>query len=360
MKKTITLLAILSLIMPYYLVSSVWASQGAADDSAICDKGSSVLIDVLSNDTALSNIGAVSSPKHGTAVIENGKIRYTPDPNWYGIDSFTYSATKSTDKALFCTDTGHYYEYVPGNLSWSEANTSASAKTFYGFKGYLVTITSERENAFVTSILPEGNSSWMGASDDYNGSDRWYWTTGPEAGTEFFYGLYYNDDWAVGPEYYGYSNWNENEPNNSDGIEYYGQFLSSGKWNDLPDIKGPNGYIVEYGGMPNDVSNLPTATVSIVVLNNSKLPIHAELKASYNNRLKTVNTLQTQILNKLPADCKQSGISSAGCSVSSNVKAMWNESEQYVQNAKKTGNMIKAVNDLKKAKELLEQILTKI
>ncbi|KYC48927.1 MAG: hypothetical protein AMQ22_01785 [Candidatus Methanofastidiosum methylothiophilum] len=112
--------------------------------------------------------------------------------------------------------------------------------------------------------------------------------------------------------------------------------------------------------MPNDVPTLPTATVTVAVLNNSKLPIHAELKASYNNRLKTVDSLQSQILKKLPEGCKQNGVSSEGCSVSPNVKTMWSQAEQYIQNAKKTGNVIKAVNDLKKAKELLEQILTKI
>src|SRR5206468_3460910 len=33
-------------------------------------------------------------PAHGTAVLESGKIRYTPtDPNFNGTDSFTYKIT---------------------------------------------------------------------------------------------------------------------------------------------------------------------------------------------------------------------------------------------------------------------------
>ena len=341
--------------MPVFLVSSVWGSGGAVDDSAICDKGSNVLINVLANDNGLTQIGPISQPKHGTTVIENGKIRYTPDPNWFGIDTFTYSATTAKETALFCTDTGHYYEYVSGIPTWGEANAAASARTFYGLKGYLLTITSEEENAFVTSILPEEISAWMGALDDRSGDHKWYWATGPEAGQIFSERLY--------PDVIKlkYANWNNAEPNNSEGTEFYGEFYSSGFWNDLPeDYEFIEGYLVEYGGMPNDVPTLPTATVSVVVLNNSKLPIHAELKASYNNRLKTVDSLQAQILNKLPAGCKQNGVSSAGCSVSENVKSSWNEAQQYIQNAKKTGNVIKALNDLKKAKEIFEQILRKI
>ncbi|MCC7572237.1 MAG: hypothetical protein KO464_02475 [Candidatus Methanofastidiosum sp.] len=363
-RKTITSLIIFSLIMPCFLVSSVWASGGAVNDSAICDKGSTVLINVLANDTTeLKYIGPISQPKHGTAIIENGVIRYTPDPNWSGIDTFTYSVPLNDENIYkFCIDTGHYYDFVSGIFTWDDANANASALSLYGLKGYLVTITSQEENVFIASmedVNATENSAWMGATDDPSitgdTNNNWYWVTGPEAGTKFFYGRHPD----IGPECYIYCNWNVEEPNDgSGGGESYGEFYYSGSWNDLPkDSNNIDGYIVEYGGMPNDVSTLPTATVTVHVQNNSQLAIHSQLKSSYNNRLKTVNILQTQILNKLPVDCKQSGVSSAGCSVSENVKSSWNEAQQYIENAKKTGNVIKAVNDLKKAKELLEQIL---
>jgi hypothetical protein len=351
--KTMTLFVIFSLILLCFLVSSVLGSGGAVEDSVICNKDGSVLIDVLANDIGLGQIGAIGSPKHGTAVIENGKVRYTPDSNWYGIDKFTYTAI---DEGLFFDGTGHYYEYVPSQgILWTVAKDAAASKEFYGLKGYLVTITSEEENEFVVSKL--NGSGWMGASD-FDNEGNWFWVTGPELGTKF-----YNDN---NNTTLIYSNWAPDEPNNVGENEHYANFVfdtesfEDGTWNVQEDKAGAciKGYIVEYGGI--GTLNLPTTTVSIVVLNNSTVPIHVELKASYDNRLKTVDSLQSQILNKLPAGCKQNGVSSSGCSVSENVKSSWNEAQQNIQNAKKTGNVIKALNDLKKGKEIFEQILRKI
>jgi VCBS repeat-containing protein len=61
------------------------------------DEDESVLIDVLADDTGLPETGetltitAVGEPEHGTAVIESGQVRYTPDDNCSGGDSFTYT-----------------------------------------------------------------------------------------------------------------------------------------------------------------------------------------------------------------------------------------------------------------------------
>ena len=78
----------------------------AADDTYSLNEDGSLLMDVLQNDTdedvgiggvnaqTLSILsGSVSAPQHGTAVIQNGKILYTPAGNYNGPDSFTYSAT---------------------------------------------------------------------------------------------------------------------------------------------------------------------------------------------------------------------------------------------------------------------------
>ena len=79
----------------------------ANDDGASTSAGSPVLIDVLANDfddgtpspLAIQGIG---TPTSGTAVIESGKIRYTPPAGFTGSATFSYTVTDggSTDTAV--------------------------------------------------------------------------------------------------------------------------------------------------------------------------------------------------------------------------------------------------------------------
>ena len=67
----------------------------ANDDKATTDYESSVLIDVLNNDTDIDGdnltIKSITKPSHGTATIQNRKIEYTPDSNFSGNDIFEYT-----------------------------------------------------------------------------------------------------------------------------------------------------------------------------------------------------------------------------------------------------------------------------
>lgn len=74
----------------------------ANDDTSTVDQDSNVLIDVLANDTDLDpsdtlTIDSVGTPSNGTAVIEAGQVRYTPNSGYVGADSFTYVVTDGTD-----------------------------------------------------------------------------------------------------------------------------------------------------------------------------------------------------------------------------------------------------------------------
>jgi hypothetical protein len=78
----------------------------ANDDSASTAVGSSVLIDVLANDfddgtPSPLAIQSVGTPTSGTAVIESGKIRYTPPVGFTGNATFDYTITDgdATDTA---------------------------------------------------------------------------------------------------------------------------------------------------------------------------------------------------------------------------------------------------------------------
>ncbi|HTE26080.1 lectin-like protein [Flavitalea sp.] len=166
---------------------------------------------------------------------------------------------------------GHLYEFVAGTFTWTDAKTDAATRTKFGMQGYLTTITSAGENGFITLKL--ASNGWIGASDDDNyinggvtyadqaaAEGKWYWATGPEAGTQFS-----NNNGT--PTQLTYMNWNSGEPNNAGTIEHYGQIfasVSTGEWNDLPNTS-LLGYVVEYGGIGTD------PVVDIVHTRNIKL-----------------------------------------------------------------------------------------
>jgi hypothetical protein len=109
---------------------------------------------------------------------------------------------------------GHSYYRSTGTATWTNARSNCAA-----MGGYLVTITSSGEQSFLFNLWPSG---WIGLTDEVN-EGTWRWVTG---------------------ETYSYSNWNSGEPNNA-GNEDYVQFVSNGRWNDLPNnVSLP--YVLEF------------------------------------------------------------------------------------------------------------------
>ena len=130
---------------------------------------------------------------------------------------------------------------VTEGASWKNAKTAAEGKTFNGLNGYLATITSAEENAFILSKLP--SISWIGANDAAT-EGAWTWISGPEAGTT----IYTGGDTVSGQ----YTNWNIGEPSNSKHGELYENYAAfyaagteAGKWNDVKETDA-FAYIVEY------------------------------------------------------------------------------------------------------------------
>ena len=177
---------------------------------------------------------------------------------------------------LYNPDNGHFYEFVasPG-ITWSDAVTAASGRNLYGKEGYLATITSASENAFVTDKVQ--GLGWIGGKDITWGGVRtgdWRWVTGPEgladggSGTQFYTGYATGENNTV-----TYDNWWSGEPNNGDSIEYVVHIFGPvntmpgwavyhptparpGQWNDWPGSENSAaGYVVEYGEMAGDLSS---------------------------------------------------------------------------------------------------------
>ncbi len=168
--------------------------------------------------------------------------------------------------ANYLPSTGHYYFYVQNTgISWTEARDLAATQTYFGLQGYLATLTTEEEADLAGS--QSSGTGWIGASD-IGQEGIWQWVTGPEAGTVFWIG-------EVGgtPQNGLYTFWNSGEPNNFGG-EHYAHITdpsigSLGSWNDLPNVGStdpnnpyhPQGYIIEYGGMPGEPTiNLSAST----------------------------------------------------------------------------------------------------
>ena len=207
--------------------------------------------------------------------------------------------TFSLNDADYLPETGHFYKFVPHpGISWTAARDEAAsaAKKYHGLQGYLATITSAGENAFIQQKTQ--GVGWIGASDAAL-EGEWRWVTGPEglagngSGLLFWLGSGYQakiNPGTYGPVNGAYQNWNRWdvpyssslpstnwEPNNSGGTENYAHITyfpnnpsESLKWNDLPNSGSsgdylPAGYLIEWGGMDGDPSINLTASIGLMV-----------------------------------------------------------------------------------------------
>ena len=126
----------------------------------------------------------------------------------------------------------HWYDVISYNANWENAKIDAQNRY-----GYLATLTSAQENAFVWNNFPN-NLYFLGGyqtNRDLEPGGNWAWVSG--------------EPWS-------YTNWHPNEPN--DGVGYpilheeYLEFkgiTTNGEWNDIDD-RLRAGYIIEYNSKP--------------------------------------------------------------------------------------------------------------
>jgi hypothetical protein len=128
---------------------------------------------------------------------------------------------------------GHKYEFIPEKKPWKLASEIARQKG-----GYLVSLTSEDENSFVTKLIQKASKEckeinqrvWIGLNKD-NQKSEWLWESG---------------------EKYEFSSWGKGEPNN-EGNRESSVLLNHesynpdkiGKWNDGNSEESLY-YIIEY------------------------------------------------------------------------------------------------------------------
>ncbi len=213
--------------------------------------------------TAMTNMSFTSSANPGSVTL-SVSVAQSSDGN-------------SVDPNLFYNSgNGNYYKLVDNGsaLTWETARAAAAASTFLGATGYLATITSSSENSFIATKTTAA-SIWIGASDEFGAINRatrqttfanqtasegkWYWVTGPEAGTQFFD---QSTQQAVGGRF---ENWAANEPNNSGSAQHHAitNWNVGGEWDDS-NVDGAQRYLIEFtGGDTTGDSASASATISV-------------------------------------------------------------------------------------------------
>jgi hypothetical protein len=159
-------------------------------------------------------IGGISF-SYGQTFTHSGFIYGSNGTGIQGVQVQLYSRTTPAMPGFTSQQNynGHSYYRSTSSMTWTAARQACA-----NMGGYLVTVTTPSENNFIFNLWSDG---WIGLTDEVV-EGQWRWVTG---------------------EPYTWGNWNSGEPNNA-GNEDYTQFVSNGKWNDLPNTSLP--YVLEF------------------------------------------------------------------------------------------------------------------
>jgi hypothetical protein len=162
---------------------------------------------------------------------------------------------------------GHFYKPVLTGAYYKIARANALATTFKGQTGYLVTITSADEDAFIQANVP-ATQIWFAATDEVT-DGTWVIDAGPEKGT-----IMKTSNGPTAGNIPGvYNNWANGEPNGyNHGEDYAVTKWNGSKWNDLYN-QWNNPYVIEYGtwSNPDDQTFTDFYTNSVIHSNGNVL-----------------------------------------------------------------------------------------
>jgi hypothetical protein len=210
--------------------------------------------------------------------ISAGNVPYDAKGTTNDI-SLTVTAFEQQAGVAYNPANQHFYKYVAGKITGTDALAAGAASTQLGMTGYLASITDAGENTFVAEKI-QGDAGapaknvWIGATDSAE-EGKWVWNGGPDNGVQFWQGC---NPANGGAAFQGrFSAWASGEPNNwnaslcqSENSATLGEDCAiinkysptsdppnnaffQGQWNDLPCSYGSGtndfvaGYIIEYG-----------------------------------------------------------------------------------------------------------------
>ena len=168
-------------------VEAVADESVTAADSATTDEDTSITIDVLANDTdadggVISPVASVTDGENGTVTInDDGTVTYTPDADYNGTDTFTYTNEDGTtetvtvtveavaDDTVVAADSATTDEDTPITIDVLANDTDVDG----GVVSPVASVT-DGENGTVT-INDDGTVTYI-PDADYNGTDTFTYT----------------------------------------------------------------------------------------------------------------------------------------------------------------------------------------
>lgn len=227
---TATLLASISLVNPpsgtTFVLNTTTGLTAASGFTLAGNKTRLVVTGTMANiNTALASLK-----------VNTGSVR--------GNITLSVAATVNPTGYFYNGVNGHFYRPISTGATYTNARTLASQQTFKGQQGYLVTITSSDEDAFIYNNVPQ-NQIWFALTDEIT-EGRWVIDAGPELGTV----IKTSNGQTAGNIQGQYNNWAGGEPNNSGNEDYAVTKWNGTQWNDLPN-NFVNPYVIEFGTWTN-------------------------------------------------------------------------------------------------------------
>jgi hypothetical protein len=198
---------------------------------------------MTSNKTRLAFTGTQANINNALATL---RINTTATA---GNIQISVSATVNPTGFFYNPTNGHFYRPITATnerTTYTNARARSLLTTFKGQTGYLVTITSADEDAFIFANVPATNV-WFAATDEVV-DGRWIIDAGPERGT-----VMKTQNGQLNGNIAGvYNNWAPGEPNGANGSENYAvaKWNGAANWNDLSN-NWNNPYVIEYGTWTN-------------------------------------------------------------------------------------------------------------
>jgi len=235
------------------------------------------IIKSLPTNGTLKNGSTVISASDLPLALSAASVKYTPNSNWSGSDSFTFVARDLSISAFAAANgltvisnngvpvshtkpagkTYYLMESSPKRMDWPDAKTLTDsydgAQMFVPFNK---TMDESIYNALKSMNRLDG-PFWYGLWQDRNANDYsepgggWYWVDGVKLGS------------TERP----YTNWHSGEPNNAGGNEDYAQFnrfIGGFTWNDMQ-VGNTQSYALFEFSLKDDGSESNVATVTINV-----------------------------------------------------------------------------------------------